>query len=108
VLVADRPRFCSGPSDGQTLVGSEAAPRRAHGLNARREVSGFPGVDAARARVLERIQTALGDDATDALVAEGAAMTYDESIEYALDHLDPAEKGEARQNRLKPHNFRLV
>ena len=54
------------------------------------EVSGFPEVDAARARVLERIRAALGDDTTDAHVAQGAAMTYDEIIEYALHHLDPA------------------
>ncbi len=51
------------------------------------EVSGFPEVDAARARIVERIRAALGDDGTDASLAEGAAMTYDEIVEYALDNL---------------------
>jgi hypothetical protein len=31
----------------------------------------------------------LGDKATDTLVARGAAMTYDEVIDYALGHLEP-------------------
>jgi predicted ATPase/class 3 adenylate cyclase len=54
------------------------------------EVSSFPGVDAARVRTLERIRTTLSDQTTDALVAQGAAMTYDEIIDYALDHLELA------------------
>ena len=49
----------------------------------------LPDVDAARARTLERLRTGLGDETTDALVADGAAMTYDEIIEYALHHLEP-------------------
>jgi predicted ATPase len=53
------------------------------------EVSGFPDVES-RARVLERIRAALGDNAADVLVARGAAMTYDEIIDFALNHLDPA------------------
>jgi predicted ATPase/class 3 adenylate cyclase len=53
------------------------------------EVSGFPGVPEMRARILERIRAALGDERTDACVARGAAMTYDEIVEYALDHLSP-------------------
>ena len=31
-----------------------------------------------------------GDERTDACVARGAAMTYDEIVEYALDHHSPA------------------
>jgi tetratricopeptide (TPR) repeat protein len=54
------------------------------------EVSGFPDVDAARARTLDRLRASLGDETTDARVAHGAAMTYDEIIEYALHHLDAA------------------
>ena len=36
------------------------------------EVSGFPEVDAARARILERIRAALGDETTDERLAQGA------------------------------------
>ena len=51
-------------------------------------VGNFPGVDAARARTLDRVRAVLGDDQTDELVARGATMSYDELVEYALDHLD--------------------
>ena len=51
------------------------------------EVSGFPGVAATRARVLERIRAAIGDETTDERLAQGEAMTYDEIVNYALDHL---------------------
>ncbi len=47
----------------------------------------FPGMADARNRALTRIREALGDDKTDRLLAEGAAMTYDQAIAYALDHL---------------------
>jgi tetratricopeptide (TPR) repeat protein len=50
----------------------------------------FPLVAGTRARTLERLRTQLGDDAVDRLVAEGTAMTYDEIINYALHHLEPA------------------
>jgi hypothetical protein len=50
-------------------------------------VGNFPGVDTARARTLERIRTVLGDEKTDELVAHGAAMSYDELVEYAIHHL---------------------
>jgi predicted ATPase len=48
----------------------------------------FPGVDAARARTLDRVRGVLGHDQTDELVARGAAMSYDELVQYAIDHLD--------------------
>jgi hypothetical protein len=51
----------------------------------------FPDVDTARARILERLHVALGDDTSDALVARGAAMTYDEIVDYALHHLEPPD-----------------
>jgi tetratricopeptide (TPR) repeat protein len=54
------------------------------------EVSSFPGVDAPRARNLERARAALGDEPTNRLVKHGAAMTYDEITAYALDNLGPA------------------
>ncbi len=54
------------------------------------KVGNYPGVDGVRARTLERVRPVLGDDATDALVARGAAMNYDEIVEYALRHLEPA------------------
>jgi hypothetical protein len=53
-------------------------------------VSSFPGVDAPRARNLERARAALGDEPTNRLVKHGAAMTYDEITAYALDNLGPA------------------
>jgi hypothetical protein len=53
------------------------------------EVGNFPGVDAARARTLERVRSTLGDK-TDELVGRGAAMTYDELVECALHNLAPA------------------
>ena len=54
------------------------------------EMGNFPDVDTARARILERLHVALGDDTSDALVGRGAAMTYDEIVDYALHHLEPA------------------
>jgi len=49
----------------------------------------FPGVDAARERALERVRRELGDDETDRLLAEGAAMPYDDLVAYALEQLRP-------------------
>ena len=51
------------------------------------EIYNFPGVDAPRARSLERVRSALGDEATDAAVARGAGMPYDDLVAYALEHL---------------------
>ncbi|HXY92372.1 MAG TPA: adenylate/guanylate cyclase domain-containing protein [Acidimicrobiia bacterium] len=53
------------------------------------EVGNFPGVDAARARSLDRVRDALGGARTDQLLKRGAAMTYDELVEYAVDQLAP-------------------
>jgi hypothetical protein len=53
------------------------------------DVGNFPLVAGVRARTLERVRVELGEDSTDRLVAEGAAMTYDEIIDYALRHLEP-------------------
>lgn len=44
----------------------------------------FPGVESARVKSLERIRSAIGDQRTDSMVASGAAMSFSESIEYAL------------------------
>jgi hypothetical protein len=55
------------------------------------KMGNFPDVDTARARILERLHVALGDDTSDALVARGAAMTYDEIVDYALHHLEPPD-----------------
>ena len=54
------------------------------------EVSAVPLGHEARGRSLERIRAALGNETTDELVADGAAMTYDEIVEYALHHLSSA------------------
>jgi predicted ATPase/class 3 adenylate cyclase len=51
-------------------------------------VGNFPGVDTARARALDRVRGVLGDDQTDELVARGAAMSYDELVQYAIDQLN--------------------
>jgi hypothetical protein len=55
------------------------------------EMGNFPDVDTPRARILERLHVALGDETSVALVARGAAMTYDEIVEYALYHLEPPD-----------------
>jgi hypothetical protein len=54
------------------------------------EMGDFPDVDAARARILERLHVALSDNTSDALVAHGVAMTYDEIVDYAPHHLELA------------------
>jgi predicted ATPase/class 3 adenylate cyclase len=53
-------------------------------------VANFPGVDTARARILDRVRAVLGDQETDELVAHGAAMSYDELVQYAIHHLAQA------------------
>jgi hypothetical protein len=53
------------------------------------EGTSFPGVHAARALAHERVRSTLGDAKTNELVSRGAAMTYDELVEYALHHLNP-------------------
>jgi ATP/maltotriose-dependent transcriptional regulator MalT len=57
-------------------------------LGALADVGNFPGVDAARARTLERVRAVLGNARTNELVAHGTTISYDELIEYALQHLD--------------------
>jgi tetratricopeptide (TPR) repeat protein len=52
------------------------------------EVGNFPGVHSARVRTLERVRSTLGEAKTDELASRGAAMTYDELVEYALHQLD--------------------
>jgi hypothetical protein len=51
-------------------------------------VANFPGVDAARARALDRIRRALSGDKADELVARGAALSYDALVSYAVQNLD--------------------
>jgi len=51
-------------------------------------VGNFPGVDTARARNLERLRSLLGDQRTDDLLSRGATMSYDELIQFAIDHLN--------------------
>jgi predicted ATPase/class 3 adenylate cyclase len=64
-------------------------------------VGNFPGVDAARARTLERVRAVLGDDQTDELVTSGATMSYDELVQYAIHHLaQPHTRETARGTRL--------
>ena len=70
------------PEPAATLVGALTRGALA-------DVGNFPLVAGARARTLERVRVELGEDSTDRLVAEGAAMTYDEIIDYALRHLEP-------------------
>ena len=70
------------PESAATLVGALTRGALA-------DVGNFPLVAATRDRTLERVGAELGDDTTDRLVAEGAAMTYDEIINYALRHLEP-------------------
>jgi predicted ATPase len=70
------------PESAATLVGALAGGTLV-------DVGNFPLVAGARARTLERVRAELGEDSTDRLVAEGAAMTYDEIINYALQHLEP-------------------
>jgi tetratricopeptide (TPR) repeat protein len=46
--------------------------------------------DYARDQALERLRSVIGDDTeVDALVARGAAMSYDEMVTYALEQLAP-------------------
>lgn len=55
-------------------------------------VGDFPGVNSARMKALERVRSAIGDDRTDAMTAHGAAMSYDEIVEYALTQLQTDEE----------------
>jgi tetratricopeptide (TPR) repeat protein len=57
------------------------------------EVDRFPGVDTARARILQRVSKELGDETTQAYVDHGTTMTYDAVVEHALHHLQPAVEG---------------
>jgi predicted ATPase/class 3 adenylate cyclase/tetratricopeptide (TPR) repeat protein len=70
------------PEPAATLVGALTRGALA-------DVGNFPLVAGGRARTLERVRVELGNDSTDRLVAQGAAMTYDEIINYALQHLEP-------------------
>jgi predicted ATPase/class 3 adenylate cyclase len=55
------------------------------------DVGNFPGVAAARSRSLERVRAVLGEQ-TDAPVAGGAAMSYDDLAEYAVAELRAASE----------------
>lgn len=50
-------------------------------------VGNWPGVDSARARTLARLQAVLGDEKTEELLAHGATMSYDDLVQYAIQHL---------------------
>ena len=71
------------PEQAATLVGALTGGPLA-------EVSAVPIGHGARERTLERLRGALGDERTDAFVARGAAMSFDEVVDYALEHLTPA------------------
>jgi predicted ATPase/class 3 adenylate cyclase len=51
-------------------------------------IANFPLVAGARARALERARSVLGDE-TDGYFARGAAMSYDELVEYTIRNLEP-------------------
>jgi predicted ATPase/class 3 adenylate cyclase len=51
------------------------------------DVGNFPGVNAARTRTLERLRAVMGDERADELVARGAALSYDDLVQYAAQHL---------------------
>jgi tetratricopeptide (TPR) repeat protein len=53
------------------------------------EVDRFPGVDTARARILDRVSKELGGQITHAYVDRGATMPYDAVVEHALLDLEP-------------------
>jgi len=53
------------------------------------DVSDFPNVAESRSRNLQRVRDLLGDE-TDAHVARGAAMTYNELADYAMGALESA------------------
>jgi len=52
-------------------------------------VANFPGVNTARTRTLERLRSTLGEATTNDLIKRGAALSYDELVDYAVEHLDP-------------------
>jgi hypothetical protein len=54
------------------------------------DVGNWPGVATARSHSLERARKQLGEQ-TDADLARGAAMNYDEIAEYAICHLKPKQ-----------------
>jgi hypothetical protein len=72
------------PEPAAALIGALT-----HGALA--DVGGFPLASKTRARNLERVRALLGDAVTDELLARGATMTYDEIVEYSLEHLDAPE-----------------
>jgi tetratricopeptide (TPR) repeat protein len=51
-------------------------------------VGDWPGVAVARTKALDRARSALGDE-VDAPFARGAALNYDELVEYAIARLEP-------------------
>jgi tetratricopeptide (TPR) repeat protein len=51
-------------------------------------LAGWPGVDAARAKALERARGQLGDN-LGVYLTRGATMSYDELVDYAINHLEP-------------------
>jgi hypothetical protein len=76
------PLFRAGSADvAATFLGALTAGALA-------EAGAWPGVAEARARSLERVHGVLGDDG-ETHVARGAAMSYDDLVEYAIRHLEP-------------------
>jgi predicted ATPase/class 3 adenylate cyclase len=54
------------------------------------EVSDYPiSSPRTRDRILGRVRETLGGDATQALVDRGAAMTYEEIVDFAVEQLEP-------------------
>ena len=73
------------PEPAATFVGALT-------VGALARVSDYPVTTAgARDRVLGRVRAILGNGATDALAERGAAMTYEEIVEYAIEYLDPLD-----------------
>jgi predicted ATPase/class 3 adenylate cyclase len=76
-------------------VGRPEAAARCYGAltsGALAIVSNYPlPTSTARTRVVERVSATLGADEVERLVAEGAAMPYDDLVAYAIEQLAPVE-----------------
>jgi predicted ATPase/class 3 adenylate cyclase len=65
-------------------------------------VTDFPGVETARANILERVRSIIGDERADWAIAQGASLQYDDAVDYALRQLKTGEDASDGREFAKP------